>query len=505
MKDKIFKILAAFFITLALLGCEEFLQEKPKALLSPNNFFNSDEEAKLYVNGIYATYMFAQSLYNTVGLSRFYMFGSDLIQPNRYGGEGKDFSLYTITEGNNPSGTTWRYLYRVIQDCNIVIDRIEGNEAISDAGYKQSRGEALFLRALAYYHLTNIWLDVPYYTDNITIDEIQVLGRHDKDEIQRDMIQYLQEAQTLLPDSYTDNERGRATKWAAATLEAKFHMVRSDWQNMRDKSIEIINNSWHVLLDDYGEVFNDYPKDEWNDEIIWQLDYVKDIAQQRRTDFFSPRLRDEPKNSADRDSLGTILKSRDEGFTGYGLAIPTPEIVNTFPMDDLRRPWNITTTYLGFDLKWPYIPKLWDLHQINSPRSNHGNNTIIYRLADIYLMAAEAENELNGPANAYQYINAVRERAFEPDQPLSGLDQTSFREALRNERAWELMGEDHRRIDLVRWGILVETVQNTEYIPAFSEAPNNIQPHHAYFPIPIAEFDLNPKLLEDDPTNNGYR
>ena len=505
MKKKLIKILPVFLIALTLFGCEEFLQEEPKALLSPDNFFNSDEEAKLYVNGVYATYMFDQSLYNTVGLSRFYMFGTDLINPNRYGGEGKDFSLYTITEGNNPTGNSWRFLYRVIQDCNIILDRIEGNEAISEAGYKQSRGEALFLRALAYYHLTNIWLDVPYYTDNISIDEIQVLGRHDMDEIQRDMIQYLQEAQSLLPDSYTDNEKGRATKWAAATLEAKFHMVRSDWQNMRDNSVEIINNSWHLLLDDYGEVFNDYPLDEWNDEIIWQLDYVKDIAQQRRTDFFSPRLRDEPKNTADRDSLGGILKSRDEGFTGYGLAIPTPEIVNTFPIDDLRRPWNITTTYLGFDLKWPYIPKLWDLHQINSPRSNHGNNTIVYRLADIYLMAAEAENELNGPANAYQYINAVRERAFEPDQPLSGLDQASFREALQNERAWELMGEDHRRIDLVRWGILVETIQNTEYNASFIEAPNNIQPHHAYFPIPITEFDLNPKLLESDPTNNGYR
>ena len=505
MKKKIIKILSVFLVALSLFGCEKFLEEDPRALLSPANFFNSDDEAKLYINGIYATYMFRQLLYNTIGLSKYYMFGTDLIQPNRYGGEGKDFSLYTITEGNNPTGGTWQNLYNVIQDCNIVLDRIENNDNISDAGYKQNRGEALFLRALAYYHLTNIWLDVPYYTENISIDEIQVLGRHDKSQIQLDMIEDLKDAQTLLPDSYADNERGRATKWAAATLEAKFHMVRSDWQGMRDKSVEIINNSWHVLLDDYGEVFNDYPLDEWNDEIIWQLDYVKDIAQQRRTDFFSPRLRDEPKNTSDRKSLKADLAARNEGFTGYGLAIPTPEIVNTYPLDDLRRPWNITTSYLGYDLKWPYMPKLWDLHQINSPRGNHGDNTIIFRLADIYLMAAEAENELNGPANAYQYINKVRERAFEPDQPLSGLDQGSFRLAIRDERAWELMGEDHRRIDLVRWGILVQTVQNTQYNPAFTDAPNNIQPHHAYFPIPIEEFVLNPALLESDPTNNGYR
>lgn len=504
MKKQIIKILAVFILSFWISGCQDFLMEEPRSLLSPNNFFNSDAEAKSYINGVYSTYMFDQSLYNTVGLSRFYMFGTDLINPNRYGGEGKDFSLYTITEGNNPTRNTWQNLYRVIQDCNIILDQIEDNENITEAGYKQTRGEALFLRALAYYHATNIWKDVPFYTENLPIEEIQVLGRHDMGDIQTSMIADLVEAATLLPDQYPENERGRATRWAATTLEAKFHMVRGDWQNMLDKSVAVIN-SWHELLDNYEDVFKDYPEDEYNDEIIWQFDYVKDIAQQRRTDFFSPRLRDEPKNTTDRGALGDDLKARDEGFTGYGLAIPTPEIVNSFPVDDLRRPWNITTSYLGYELKWPYIPKLWDLHQINSPRGNHGNNTIVWRLADLYLMAAEAENELNGPANAYQYINKVRERAFEPDQPLSGLDQASFREALRNERAWELMGEDHRRIDLVRWGILVQTVQNTDYNPSFVEAPNNIEPHHAYFPIPIQEFDLNPVLLESDDTNNGYR
>lgn len=505
MKNRIISILSIFFLAALLMSCNDFLKEDPRDILSPNNFFNSDAEAKAAVNGIYGTYMFTQDLYQTVGLSRFYMFGTDLIQPNRYGGEGADFSLYTITEGNNPTRGTWQNLYRIIQDCNIVLDRIEGNKGITDAGYRQTRGEILFLRALAYYHLTNIWGDVPYYRDALPIEEIQVLGRMDKNQIQLDMINDMKEAQTLLPDQYSDTEKGRATKWAAATLEAKFYMVRSDWQGMRDKSVDIINSSWHKLLDNYGDVFNDFPLDEYNDEIIFQFDYVKDIAQQRRTDFFTPRIRDEPKNTSDRNALSAELSARDEGFTGYGLAIPTPEIVKTFPEDDLRRPWNVITEYLGYELKWPYSPKMWDLHQLNSPRGNHGNNYIIWRLADIYLMAAEAENELNGPANAYQYINKVRERAFEPDQPLSGLSKEDFRQAVRDERKWELMAEDHRRIDLVRWGILVETIKNTEYNPSFTEAPNNIQPYHVLFPIPIQEFDLNPALLESDPTNNGYR
>lgn len=498
-------ILSVIFTILLFTGCNEFLQEDPRGLLSPNNFYNSDAEAKAAVNGIYATYMFDSDLYNVVGLSKYYAFGTDLMNPNRYGGEAKDNALYNITEGSNNSRGTWKGLYQVIQDCNIVLDKIEGNENITDAGRKQTRGEILYLRSLAYYHLTDIWGNVPYYRDNLSLDEVQVLGRMDKFSIRTDMENDLKEAFNLLPDSYPENELGRATKWAAKTLEAKFYMITSDWQKMLEASVNIIQNSPHVLLDNYGDVFNDYPLNEWNAEIIWQFDYVKDIAPQRRTDFFTPRLRDEPANTSDRAALGEALIERNEGFTGYGLAIPTPEIVNTFPKDDLRRDWNIITEYLGFELNWPYIKKLWNIDQLNSPRSNHGDNTIVWRLADIYLMAAEAENELNGPSNAYQYINKVRERAFEPDQPLSGLNQESFRQALRDERKWELMGEDHRRLDLIRWGILLETVKDTEYNPSFQKAGENIKPHHVLMPIPIEEFDLNPNLLESDPTNNGYR
>jgi starch-binding outer membrane protein, SusD/RagB family len=503
MKNIINKIAISAAGLIMLLGCEDFLAEDPRALISPLNFYNSDAEVRAAVNGIYGTYFWNESLYRVVGLSRFYQFGSDEINPNRLGGEGQIYSSYEFSEGNNPTRETWADLFRIVQDCNIVLDRIEGNGNISQAMHNQATGEIYFLRALAYYHLTNLWGNVPYYRVYLPIEEVQELGRFDKGTIQLDMIADLEAAQQLLPASYAASDLGRATSWAAATLAAKFYMVRSDWQGMRDKSVEIINNSWHRLLDDYGAVFS--PDNEFNDEIIFEFDYVKDLAGQRRTDFFTPRIRDEPRNGADRAALEAALAARNEGMTGYGLAIPTPEMVNTFPMDDLRRPWNVTTHYLGFELFFPYVSKLWNLHQVDSPRANHGDNYIVWRLADIYLMAAEAENELNGPANAYQYINRVRERAFDPDQPLAGLTQEQFRQAVRDERKWELMGEDHRRLDLIRWGILVETIQNTQFLGPYASANTNVRPHHVLWPIPLEEIALNPALLESDPTNNGYR
>ena len=158
---------------------------------------------------------------------------------------------------------------------------------------------------------------------------------------------------------------------------------------------------------------------------------------------------------------------------------------------DLRYDATIVSTYLGWRLTFPYFRKNWNLDQINSQRQNHPENYYVFRLADVYLMAAEAENELNGPAAALFYVNRVRERAFEPDQPWSGLSQDEFRLMMYDERKFELSAEGHRRMDLIRWGILLETVQATEPRP-FNNPAANIRPWHVLLPIPQNQLQVNP-------------
>jgi hypothetical protein len=502
MKNYLIKIFTIALVLFIGSSCEDFLAEDPRDILSPDHFFNSDVEAKAAVNGLYAP-LYDGSIYGSYGISRFYVYGTDEIEPSREGGGAlSDINNYILSEGRDAGARgAWIELYKIIQDANILISRITGNDNLSDAGRDQYLGEALFLRALAYYHLTNMFGNVPYYRDNLPLEEVQVLGRFDRDQIRDDMTEDLQQAQDLLPSDYPDSELGRPTKWAAATLMTKIFLIREKWQQARDKAVEIIDNSPHRLLDDYADVFD--PNNLFNDENIFQIVFVKDLNPTITTDLFSPRIRDEPKNSSDKNALRAALDERNEGFTGYGLAIPKCGFVDEFPMDDLRRPMNIVENYLGFDLNHPYMPKKWNLDQINSPRQNHGEDYVVFRLADVYLMAAEAENELNGPAGAYQYINKVRERAYDPDQPLSGLSQQGFREAIYDERKWELAGEGHRRMDLIRWGILLDVIKNTRHC-AYDPA-SNIQPHHVLFPVPEEELQLNPALLESDPTNNGYR
>ena len=507
MKNLVRPITTSLLLLALAAGCSDFLAEEPRDIVSPDNFYNSDAELKVAVNGLYDIYQ-GNALYGKIGLDRFYENGADVIGPNRPFGQVEAIQSYTLNEGSisdisQGAGAplTWQDLYKIIQDANLILARVGEGENVSPAARDQYVGETLFLRSLAYYHLTNLWGDVPFYDEPLPIDEIRSLGRTSRDEIRNAILEDVQEAETLLAESYGSTELGRASKWAAATLTVKLYLWQENWAAARDKAVEIIDTSPHGLLENYADVFD--PNNEYNDEIIWSIDFVKDLNPDDRTDHFTPRIRDEPANSDERAALSEALRENGLGFTGYGLAVPLPDYVKNFPEDDLRRPVNIIESMFGFELKFPYMPKLWNPDQLNSPRGNHGENRIVWRLADVYLMAAEAENELNGPAGASPYINAVRERAYEPDQPLAGLSQEQFRQALYDERKWELGGEGQRRLDLIRWGILLDVVRSTEY-RVYDPAPN-IQPHHVLLPIPPEELLLNPALLDSDPTNNGYR
>lgn len=522
MKTK--NIFIYIFMAFSLFGCEEFLEEDPRAIVAPETFFASESDARQAINGTYAI-LKNNSIYGQVGLDHFYDNGADIIEPNRaanfiepIGNYSLNESLADVSVQKMSVSDTWKDLYRVIFNTNIIIDRVTDNEGIIEESRTEIIAEARFLRALCYWHITNLWGDAPFYNEVLTLEEISSLNRTDKSIILTSVLEDLQFAQSNLPSSYPSDQNGRATKWAAAVVEAKIYMKQKNWQAGLSKSQEIINQSPHVLLPTYEEVFD--PKNEYNAEIIWSLDFARDIEgifdpafpgrafagnNSWRPSMFNPRLRDEPKNASERAALSAALTARGEAFNGTGLQVASKDFAEKFPINDSRRSLNIIDNYLGYDLNFPYMGKFWNLDLDSSPRFNHSDNRMVFRLADVYLMAAECENELNGPGNAFQYINPIRQRAYatQAEWDLTGLNQQGFREAIYDERKWELAGEAHRRYDLIRWGILLDVVQNLEY--RFWEPNNNIRPWHVLLPIPLQELERNPSLLESDPTNNGYR
>lgn len=505
-------------LLLPISSCEDFLEEDFRSGITTDNFFNNDAEAILAVNGVYRL-LLRGNMYRTRGLDNYYQNGADETGPSR--NVNGNIHNYNIAEGIADGAGTWSSLYEIVRNTSLFLSSIEDNENISTDIRDRSIGELLFQRSLAYYHLTNLWGDVPYFTTLLSVEELSVIGRTDRDLIRTEVKADLARAFELLPAQYSGADLARSSKWAAAALKAKMHLADQEWSEAKTECLKIINDSPHRLLDNFADVFDQSdPANQYNDEMIYSVDFTRDPifgdGNTSRTDDYNPRLRDEPSNRNDRPGgagtparwqlLQDTLRSMDEDMTGFGWAVPLPELAdqNTWEEGDLRYDVTIVKEYAGYVLRFPYFRKMWNLDQINSPRSNHPENYVLFRLADIYLMAAEAENELNGPDDAYQYVNAVRARAFEPDRPWSGLSQQAFREAMYDERKFELCAEGHRKMDLIRWGILLDVVQTVEH-RSFNNPGANIRPYHVLLPIPLNETLINENLLTSDPTNNGYR
>lgn len=506
---KLIKLTSIFLFGIVILtSCDSFLEEEPRGLLQTDNFYNNDREALLASNGLYRI-LHKGSLYRTRGLDNYYVNGADLVGPSR--NVNANIHNYLIDEGVADGNETWGALYEIVRNSNDIIARVDANENLSEAIRNQVLSEAYFMRALAYFHLTNLWGDVPYFRELLTIEELSTIIRTPKNTIKADMKADLEFAFNLLPISYGDAELGRATKSAAKALQAKFYLFDQEWQLALDACNEIINNSPHRLLDNFADVFDQTDKEnQINDEHIFVVDFTTEgvigDAGTQRTDDYTPRgSRDEPADSSQRSAFLADLETRDEEMTGFAFAIPLPEFADkaNWDADDLRYDATIVREYIDYTLKFPYFRKFWNVKK-TSPRFDHHENYIVFRLADIYLMAAEAENELRGPGDAYKYVNEVRKRVFIPEKPWSGMTQDQFRLAIRDERKFELAAEGHRKMDLIRWGVLLDVVKSVQHRP-FNNPGSNIQPKHLLLPIPQQELLLNPNLLITDETNNGYR
>ena len=397
-------------------------RKTPAPSSTPTNFFNSESDARQSLTGTYAI-LKNNSLYGQLGLDTYYESGADILEPNRaFRGCRAHRQLYayrSLGGSVDPAHGRAQYLegpLQIVLNVNTLLDALNDNTTILAATKEELTAEALFLRSLAYYHLTNLWGDVPYYRDALSIEEISVLGRTEADLIRREILEDLEVAQQSMPSSIAAHRVRAGIPMGGGLHHRQASPHSSGLGRGRDKCLEIINDSPHQLAPTFAEVFN--PLNEYNQEIIWELDYEKNVVaqfEQGRPDLpgngnwyasmFNPRLRDEPKNTEDKDRLIAALDANGEAFTGTGLQVPIPDFINSFPENDLRAPLNIQDTYAGIQLNFAYMPKLWNLNVEQSPRFNHSDNKLVYRLADVYLMAAEAENELNGPAEAYQYIN----------------------------------------------------------------------------------------------------
>ncbi len=490
-----------FYLTILMLStssCESLLDEDPRDLIDPGRFYQSEADAVSAIAGIYSHLLNA----NTWGVQMDILYGvnHDLLAPTRVLGAGQQFMGYRWDASTERFRVIWRELYQAVNDANLAIREISSSDIPTEVK-NDVVGEALFLRAFVYYYLAATFGDVPLFTEPNTGDNFAMTGqapRTPRSQIYEQIIADCELAEQGLP-SKRSAERARATKWAAKALKMKTYLWMENYQGAKAAALDIIQNSHHRLLPAFEDIFD--ANNEFNDEIIYQFDHISQEVQTNRAARFSPRGQDDGVAAKDRPFVFTL---------GFGFFTLYKSFAKSYAENDLRRGMSVYDQISDeIPLRYTYLPKQW---RVEEPRGNTGLNYKFYRLGDVYLNLAEAENELSGPTQeAFDAINVVRERAGL--EPLAGLDAGQLREAIRMERAWELVGEgNHRKLDLLRWGTLGQALsarleaesnepdRGPNNLATITLTANNFDEFKSIGPIPAAEILLNPNLVQ----NPGY-
>ncbi|MCZ4320300.1 RagB/SusD family nutrient uptake outer membrane protein [Aequorivita viscosa] len=444
-----------FFFYLA--SCEDFVEvDTPNYLLSGDNLFNDKKTVEAAMVGIYAqlrnSFMLTgkpQGVSNLLGLYTDEMdyYGTS---PIREGGFYRNALLPTDETVNE----LWSLSYNQIYASNAIIEGVEGSSYFTPEEEAHFTGEAKFIRALVHFYLVNLFGDIPYIKTTNYLEN-KLAKREAVNIVYQKIVADLEEAINLLPETDASGENVRPDKRTAMALLARVQLYTENWEAAALLSSNVIaNTTWETNLE---HVFlRESPS------TIWQ---------------FMPEFED---------------SNTQEAQTFIFQTAPPParaisnHLISAFEVGDLRKEFWIGSVSDGTDTwYYPYKYKLLPGESGNTEYSK------VMRLAEQYLIRAEARMQLGDLAGAQADINIIRHRA--------GLGNTTavtpaeLLEAIMQERRVELFVEQgHRFFDLKR---------NQQLDAVLGPVKAGWNTNDLLLPLPEKELLLNPFLL---PQNPGY-
>ena len=374
------------------------------------------------------------------------------------GGRGR-LAEYDFFGGASGYQAGWPTLYDAVGRANFLLKNMETNDLVSEEQKKQVIGEASFVRAIVYYTLVRGWGSVPMRLEPVANSDDTGQPLEPVDNIYAQIISDLEVAEANLAPT-TENP-GRATSGAAKVALADVYLTRGDFQSARDKAKEVMDNAGtygYALLESYPAIFS--PTAPTHAEDVFSLKFSQSVGLGNFIPtYFAP---------AQPNTL-----AKDAGIAARGLAFASAEgdtpLIANWDDNDLRKAWNLydEVTVSGEIVPLGGLPAETDFlyGKYRDPgaveETAAGNDFYLYRYADVLLIFAEAENQVNGPsADAYEAVNQIRRRAYGvdlngPDAAVdfpAGLSQSDFDDLIFQERGYEFMAEAKRWFDMVRTG-----------------------------------------------------
>ncbi|MDD4972544.1 MAG: RagB/SusD family nutrient uptake outer membrane protein [Paludibacter sp.] len=487
---KYIQILVFALIICINVSCDDYLETKSNSTFTEQSSFENLDFATKAVNGIYSYFTSTYSYGTNLGI--YYRCDNDIewVQ-SANNGSSNSLSHYAGNDGTGTLSNVWTSLYQTIEQANICIDHLPVSP-IWEGSYADKAhilyGEAVTLRALCYYELINIWGDVPFKIKSSQAGDNFYLPKTDRDSIYEYLIEDLKNVEEYVPWMSTTSERVRkgfvkglrarmALSYAGYSLRNKTFETRRGryWQDYyviaNQECREIMESGKHQLNPSFENIFKtlqSYSQDLTYKEVLYEVAYGRlyngVLGMTIGMAFCANPV--DPKygraTSAIRTSP-TYYYSFDSKDNRRNVSV---ELYNYGSATYLSKQVLISNNGIGFS------PCKWRKSWINPSMggslgsvSNTGVNWPFMRYADIVLMFAETENEINnGPTQAAKdALSAVRKRAFAQTAWATKVtnyvdsvsqDKNKFFNAIVDERAWEFGGEMLRKYDLVRWNLL---------------------------------------------------
>ena len=499
-------------------SCSDFLDKEPD-FLSPSNYYRTPKQIQSALNGVYNRLidpngrMYSKALYSYFAISDEAFYKNISINNIR---------VMQFDAGSLDIGRFWEVLYEGVSRANYLIAYVD-EESLDTPEKKAMLGEAYFLRGYYYFLLTSYFGEVPLKLTPTESPNEKPLPKSSLADIYTQIVRDMQRAEEMVLDIDVLGTNERVSVTAARVFLKMAGQPLGDTSRYADAltyANKVIISGKHSLNPDYQQIFINHSQDLYDpEECLWEVG------------MHGNQIGTEDLAGSVGVENGILCRDVNIGYSGGAMQV-TKRLYDAFEEGDLRRDWNIAPYYYSTDSNtgvtsrtfytekqiYNRNPGKWRREYETGEKAQLYNSTNfpLMRYSDVLLMQAEAINATNhGPdATACEAVNKVRRRAWglDPEVPnalcdVSSIDsEDDFLEIIMAERQRELCFEGQRKLDLIRWGIYVSTMNEYGREAAadggsFSYAGNsgkNVTERNVVFPIPNTELTVN-KLMTQNP------
>lgn len=440
-------------------GCTDFVQiDPPPEILSADNAFLDDSIATASIRGIYSTMIEGEQFASGDWAGVTYITGlsADELIWEPVSDELLSFANNDLSPGNSYGLGLWSSCYKIIYYANTVLEGLAVSDGVTAVTRARLEGEAKFLRGFAYFYLVNLYGKAPLIL-NTDYQTNSGVAREPVSVVYGQIVADLTAASELIEEDYPKGRRTRANRWTAHAMLARVYLYTGEWQKAEEHASAVIGSGVYMLEPVVTDVFL-----AGSQEAIWQLKPVLPGINTWEAIIFS------------------------------GTSALNPAVMDWFESDDRRLEW-VDTTVL--DTGNGYYPNKYRIVYV-PPDGAVEEYSMVLRLAEQYLIRAEARTHLHNVAGAIEDVDMIRARAELPllADTNPGADEAAVLVAIAQERRIEFLAEwGHRWLDLKRTGTADAVLGAAK--GAFW------QPTDVLYPVPEYEIQNDPHLL---PQNDGY-